>query len=244
MSKKTLLNKALTIFVLGTTFVTSAVTTSARATIISAGQSCAPSTAPMITLKPSAPVVTVKPIKPVSTPVATVKPVPTVRPTSTPVPTVKPVPTVRPTSTPVPTVKPTNAPVATQKPSTETQSGFEAEVLRLVNVERANYGLAPLTMHAKASEVAKIKAVDMYENRYFDHTSPTYGTPFEMLKSFGISYKAAAENIAQGFTSPAAVVRGWMNSDGHRKNILNSKYTQIGIGYESKGNNWVQLFIG
>ncbi len=228
MSKKTLLNKALTIFVLGTTFVTSAVTTSARATIISAGQSCAPSTAPMITLKPSAPVVTVKPIKPVSTPVATVKPVPTVRPTSTP----------------VPTVKPTNAPVATQKPSTETQSGFEAEVLRLVNVERANYGLAPLTMHAKASEVAKIKAVDMYENRYFDHTSPTYGTPFEMLKSFGISYKAAAENIAQGFTSPAAVVRGWMNSDGHRKNILNSKYTQIGIGYESKGNNWVQLFIG
>ena len=99
-------------------------------------------------------------------------------------------------------------------------------------------------MDESLRNVARIKSSDMSSNKYFNHTSPTYGTPFNMLKSFGISYKAAAENIAQGYTTAEAVVNGWMNSSGHRANILNASYTKIGIGYEANGNYWTQLFIG
>jgi uncharacterized protein YkwD len=83
----------------------------------------------------------------------------------------------------------------------------------------------------------------MRDKGYFSHTSPTYGSPFNMLKSFGISYKSAGENIARGYTTPKAVVDGWMNSPGHRANILNSSFTEIGVGYAS-GNYWTQMFIG
>lgn len=125
-----------------------------------------------------------------------------------------------------------------------TQKSLEDQVLTLVNKERAKYNLSPLTMDESLRNVARIKSSDMSSNKYFNHTSPTYGTPFNMLKSFGISYKAAAENIAQGYTTAEAVVNGWMNSSGHRANILNASYTKIGIGYEANGNYWTQLFIG
>ncbi|MBP3887437.1 MAG: hypothetical protein J6F30_07245 [Cellulosilyticum sp.] len=126
--------------------------------------------------------------------------------------------------------------------NTNTQKSFEDQVLVLVNKERANYGLSPLTMDESLRNVARIKSTDMYTNKYFDHTSPTYGSPFEMLKTFGIKYSAAAENIAQGYQTPEAVVKGWMNSPGHRANILNGTYKKIGIGYEANGNYWTQLF--
>lgn len=122
-------------------------------------------------------------------------------------------------------------------------SAFEKEVLRLVNIERAEAKLAPLTLHVKLSEVARKKSQDMKDNNYFDHNSPVYGSPFDMMKKFGISYTAAAENIAKGYATPAKVVNGWMNSDGHRKNILNSNYTHIGIGHVVSGNYWTQMFI-
>ncbi len=125
-----------------------------------------------------------------------------------------------------------------------TQTAFENKVLELVNAERAKNNLPALTMDENVRKVARIKSSDMSKNKYFSHTSPTYGTPFEMLKKYGISYRAAAENIAQGYTSPEAVVKGWMNSSGHRANILSSKYTKIGIGYEASGNYWTQMFIG
>ena len=126
---------------------------------------------------------------------------------------------------------------------TSTQKSFEDQVLVLVNQERAKQGLSPLQMDESVRKVARTKSSDMSKNKYFSHTSPTYGTPFAMLKQFGISYSAAAENIAQGYTTPEAVVKGWMNSAGHKANILNSKYTHIGIGYEANGNYWTQLFI-
>ena len=84
----------------------------------------------------------------------------------------------------------------------------------------------------------------MKDNNYFSHTSPTYGSPFEMMKKFGISYKTAGENIAQGQITPQAVVNGWMNSSGHRANILNASYNRIGVGYVAEGNYWTQMFIG
>ena len=123
-------------------------------------------------------------------------------------------------------------------------SAFEQEVLDLTNAEREKYGLQPLTLDTELSKVARVKSEDMAANNYFDHTSPTYGTPFEMMKQFGISYTSAAENIAQGQTTPAQVVQAWMNSQGHRKNILNSSYTHIGIGHAADGNYWTQMFIG
>jgi len=119
-------------------------------------------------------------------------------------------------------------------------------VVDLVNQERAANGLAALKVNAKLTTVAETKAADMRDNNYFSHTSPTYGSPFDMMKKFGVSYTAAGENIAMGQQTPQAVMTGWMNSSGHRANILNSSFTEIGVGYVTAGNGqtyWVQEFI-
>lgn len=121
---------------------------------------------------------------------------------------------------------------------------YEKEVVRLVNVERTKAGLGELTYDWELSRVARIKSQDMKDNKYFSHTSPTYGSPFQMMKSFGISYRSAGENIARGQATPQAVVNAWMNSSGHRANILNSSFTHIGVGYVADGKYWTQMFIG
>lgn len=123
-------------------------------------------------------------------------------------------------------------------------SAYETEVVRLVNVERARHGLSALAADAELSNVARLKSRDMREKGYFSHESPTYGTPFQMMKSFGITYRAAGENIAYGYSTPEAVVTAWMNSDGHRANILNGSYTRLGVGYVADGHYWTQMFIG
>ena len=124
-----------------------------------------------------------------------------------------------------------------------TVADFEAEVVRLVNVERAKQGLSALESDWQLSRVARYKSQDMHDNKYFSHTSPVYGSPFQMMKSFGISYRSAGENIARGQRTPAAVVNAWMNSSGHRANILNASFTHIGVGYVADGNYWTQMFI-
>lgn len=129
-------------------------------------------------------------------------------------------------------------------PSVDTSvTTAEAEVVRLVNAERQKAGLKPLIHNWELSRVARIKSQDMMKNKYFDHNSPTYGTPFNMMKNFGITYKSAGENIAMGQTTPAAVMKAWMNSPGHKANILSTSFTQIGVGYEPNGNYWTQQFI-
>ena len=121
---------------------------------------------------------------------------------------------------------------------------YEQEVVDLVNQIRKNHGLKPLTVNWQLSRVARYKSQDMLDKKYFSHTSPTYGSPFDMIKAFNISYRTAGENIAMGYTTPSAVVNGWMNSTGHRANILNANYTQIGVGYVANGHYWTQMFIG
>lgn len=121
-------------------------------------------------------------------------------------------------------------------------AAFEREVVRLVNEIRVQNGLKPLMQDWQFSRVARYKSQDMRDLGYFSHTSPTYGSPFEMMKSFGISYRTAGENIAKGYSSPKAVVDAWMNSPGHRANILNSSYTHIGVGYVANGHYWTQMF--
>lgn len=120
---------------------------------------------------------------------------------------------------------------------------FEQEVIRLVNEIRVQNGLKELAFDWELGRVARYKSQDMKDNAYFSHTSPVYGSPFQMIKSFGISYKSAGENIAKGYATPQAVVNGWMNSSGHRANILNASYTHIGVGYVAGGNYWTQMFI-
>lgn len=124
---------------------------------------------------------------------------------------------------------------------------IEHDVIELCNQERAKYGLGPLLPDWQTSRVARHKSQDMRDKRYFSHTSPTYGSPFVMLKAYNVSYRAAGENIAMGQPSPQAVVRGWMNSEGHRKNILSSNFSHIGVGYAEGGSGryyWTQMFIG
>lgn len=121
---------------------------------------------------------------------------------------------------------------------------FEKEVVRLVNEIRKQNGLRELTYDWQLSRVARIKSEDMRDNKYFSHTSPTYGSPFQMMKSFGITYRSAGENIARGQATPQAVVNAWMNSSGHRANILNPSFTHIGVGYAQNGRYWTQMFIG
>ncbi|MGO0884066.1 CAP domain-containing protein [Clostridioides difficile] len=126
-------------------------------------------------------------------------------------------------------------------------SAYQKEVVDLVNVERSKAGLNPLTLDADVSNVATKKSQDMIDNNYFAHNSPTYGSPFDMLKKFGISYKTAGENIAMGQKTPKEVVNAWMNSEGHRKNILNPNYSKIGVGVAQKSGGsiyWTQIFVG
>ncbi|UOQ91985.1 CAP domain-containing protein [Halobacillus shinanisalinarum] len=123
-------------------------------------------------------------------------------------------------------------------------SAFAKKVVELTNAERAQEGLAPLELDVELSKVAKDKSLDMQQNDYFSHTSPTYGSPFDMMKQYGIDYKTAGENIAMGQTTPEQVVQGWMNSQGHRENIMNPSFTHIGVGYAEQGNYWTQMFIG
>lgn len=126
---------------------------------------------------------------------------------------------------------------------TNEQASVEQEVVKLVNAERAKAGLPALKEDWELSRVAKYKSQDMHDKNYFDHTSPSYGSPFAMMKKFGITYKAAGENIAKGQKSASEVVNAWMNSEGHRANILNKSYTHIGVGFVKDGNYWSQMFI-
>lgn len=130
--------------------------------------------------------------------------------------------------------------------STTSMNDDEKEVFDLINKQRTNNGLQALKIDNEVQKVARIKAQDMVDNNYFAHESPTYGTPFQMLKSFKISYKTAGENIAAN-SSNSGAVNAWMNSSGHKANILNSSYNYTGIGVVSSkkyGKMYVQMFIG
>lgn len=122
-------------------------------------------------------------------------------------------------------------------------AAIEKQVVELTNQERAKHGLNALQMDQPLMAAAREKSQDMQVNNYFSHTSPTFGSPFDRLKALGISYKLAGENIAKGQTSAAQVVEAWMNSEGHRANILNKDFTHIGVGYVKQGHVWTQQFI-
>ena len=122
----------------------------------------------------------------------------------------------------------------------------ELEVFNLVNEQRIKNGLPALNIDNELQNVARAKAKDMVDNNYFSHNSPTYGSPFQMMKSFGINYKAAGENIA-GNSNNSGAVTAWMNSEGHRANILSNNYNYTGVAVVASpkyGKIYVQMFIG
>ena len=150
-----------------------------------------------------------------------------------------------PAVTPVtPTEKPTEPTVDQTHANSQFNSAYEAEVFRLVNIERLRYGLSPLSLDDGAVNVAHIRAEEIVHN--FSHTRPDGSSCFTAAQEAGVSYRYAGENIAYGYPTPAQVVDGWMNSEGHRKNILSASFNRIGVGcYESRGVlYWTQFFIG
>lgn len=131
-------------------------------------------------------------------------------------------------------------------PNIDDIKAIENEVIRLVNLERSKRGLPALKANWELSRCARYKSQDMLKKRYFAHNSPTYGSPFTMMRNFGIRFTAAGENIAMGQRTPQEVMNGWMNSAGHRANILSTKYDQIGVGVAKAANGtlyWTQQFI-
>lgn len=131
-------------------------------------------------------------------------------------------------------------------PSVDDLATVEQQVVDLVNRNRVSAGLAPLSVNWQLARVARYKSQDMINKGYFGHQSPTYGSPFQMMESFGISFTAAGENIAYGQRSAQEVMNAWMNSSGHRANIMSPIYTQIGVGVAKASNGtfyWTQEFI-
>ncbi len=138
-----------------------------------------------------------------------------------------------------------SAPVKETESSNTAVSSYEQKVVELVNVERQKAGLSALTLDSKISSVARTKSKDMADNNYFAHQSPTYGSAGDMLRKSGINWSAWGENIASGQRTPEAVVTAWMNSPGHKANIMSTNFSKIGVGYVTNSNGtpyWTQMF--
>lgn len=189
----------------------------------------------------------IRPVEPTKEPSVTT-PVITAAPTSVPVPTYEPQLTAIPTANP--TVNPTMKPSATKVPSpdddytTDSISMQEQTAWNLLNTDRRVNGMAALKLDAELSRIARIKSEDMRDKGYFAHESPTYGNVRDMLRYFGYSFAAAGENIAHHATVTKAQA-AFMSSEGHRRNILSSAWTKVGIGvcYDAQGYVYVtQIF--
>lgn len=131
-------------------------------------------------------------------------------------------------------------------PSIDNVKTLEQQVIDLVNKERAKNGLSQLKGNWELCRVARYKSQDMIDKGYFAHQSPTYGSPFTMMQSFGIRFSNGGENIAYGQRSPQEVMNSWMNSPGHRANILSATYNQMGCGVAKTSSGtyyWTQMFI-
>ena len=139
---------------------------------------------------------------------------------------------------PTPEVKPVES--GNTSNAKHSMSAEEIKMVELVNQERQKAGIKPLIIDVDLAYVARVKSKDMHDNKYFSHQSPTYGSPFDMMRDFGIKYRGAAENIAKN-SSVTGAHNAFMNSEGHRKNIMNPNLTHIGIGIYN--GHYTQMFI-
>ena len=198
---------------------------------------------------PVTPVVSTSPVASVAPSVTpSESPTPTQEPTPEPsdtTPSAEPTPTPSPTATEsdAPTPAPAPEPVPSESATPEVATDQATQVLTLVNQHRSSAGCSPLTLDARLNQAATAHSQDMAANDYFSHTSQDGRNPFQRMESAGYP-SPGAENIAMGYPDAQAVVTGWMNSDGHRANILNCSLTTMGLGTadSAKGVYWTQVF--
>jgi len=174
----------------------------------------------------------------VASPSTKPQPAPAPAPAPTPVPIPAPVPTPAPEPVPAPAPAPTPNPTPVPSPESGSNAAalaMQTEMLGYINAERAKVNAAPLVLDTKMNNGAYLKSKDMAVNGYFDHNSPTYGSPFDMMKSLGITYRMAGENIAKNVSVKGAH-DAFMNSAGHKANILNTGYNKIGLGFYKSGS--------
>lgn len=146
-------------------------------------------------------------------------------------------------------IKDDNSLLASAKVNTVTYSAYASEVLRLVNIERDKVGAAHLVLDGALCDAANMRAIEMDYSGNFSHTRPDGRDCFTVFSFCKISFYTCGENIAAGYPTPAAVVDGWMNSTGHKANILNVAFTKMGLGYSTGGGGeyrhyWAQEFAG
>lgn len=146
-------------------------------------------------------------------------------------------------------IKDDNSLLASAKVNTVTYSAYASEVLRLVNIERDKVGAAHLVLDGALCDAANMRAIEMDYSGNFSHTRPDERDCFTVFSFCNISFYTCGENIAAGYPTPAAVVDGWMNSTGHKANILNTAFTKMGLGYSTGGGGeyrhyWAQEFAG
>jgi len=189
--------------------------------------------------------------QPTTEPAVTCTPAPTAMPTAAPTaePTIQPTaaPTVVPTAKPTPTKKPvaTNPPSNGDDYTTPSITAQEENAFILLNQDRIANGLPALKLDPALCEIARAKSRDMNDKKYFSHTSPTYGTASQMLKHFGYSFTSVGENIAHHATVEKSQA-AFMSSTGHRRNILGSQWSKVGIGVWKDAQGFVyvtQLFV-
>lgn len=183
-------------------------------------------------------------VPPAAVPTTAPTQLPTAQPTAVPTQN----PTAEPTSAPtqIPTAEPTSAPTQAPTAAPAGEKAMEQEVLRLVNQARTENGLNTLAWADDLADIARAHSADMIKRSFFSHTNPDGQSPFDRIKNNGISYRAAAENIAYGQPNAASVMNSWMNSSGHRANILNANLKEIGIGAVKNSSGtvyWTQVFI-
>ena len=128
------------------------------------------------------------------------------------------------------------------EPGSEDIHEYVFAVVDLVNEERAKENIPPVSLNRAATDAAQVRAEEAKKS--FSHNRPNGSSCFTALKEAGIVYAYAGENLAGKIKTPTKVVNAWMNSPGHKKNIMNPNYSQIGVGYVSSGNYWAQFFLG
>lgn len=131
--------------------------------------------------------------------------------------------------------------IGTPPPKPKPELTAAEQMIELVNIERKGRGIYPYKKDSRLMQSAHFKAKDMHDYNYFDHTSPKYGKFSNIIKRYNVSYTKAAENIAKGSKDPQLIFNGFMNSSGHKKNMMSKEYTHIGVGLE--GVYWAQHFI-
>ncbi|MCI0382882.1 CAP domain-containing protein [Streptomyces sp. CNQ085] len=165
---------------------------------------------------------------------------PASRPTSRPVAERTRTPATPPSASPAPD---TSAPAAPSAPTTPTPADdAAARVVELVNSERAKAGCAPLKVNEKLTEAARAHSKDMAGHRNMSHTGSDGSGPGDRIERAGYQWRAYGENVAHGYQTPESVMDGWMSSPGHRRNILNCSFEEIGVGLAQPGHYWTQAF--